>query len=114
LEVSQKNSHAEQTRLETRAKDLQATQADVLQQVKKLTETLAEETKHRAIAERQKGEIGQRRSELEAELTENKQAQTWCGWALEAAQKFRRTDQAGDAHQFAGSKRRFCSRSETN
>ena len=47
---------------------MQATQAEVEQQVKRLTETLAQETRLREGAEQQAGEIGQRRRELEAQL----------------------------------------------
>src|SRR5205807_2006237 len=64
--AQQESSGAEQTRLEVRTKELQATQAEVEQQVKRLTEALAQETKRRQAAEQQAGEAGQHRSELEA------------------------------------------------
>src|SRR5439155_554453 len=66
-------SLAEQARLEARIQELQSAQAGVEQQVKKLTETLQEETKLRQGAEQQVGEIGQRRSELEAQLGQLRQ-----------------------------------------
>jgi len=40
-----------------------------------LTEALAEETKRRESAEQQAGEMGEQRSQLEAQLAQNKQAQ---------------------------------------
>ena len=63
------------------------------QQVKRLTDTLAEETKRRKGAEQQAAEIGQRRSELEAELTKNKQAQARLQHDLEVSQKQLQTQQ---------------------
>src|SRR5258708_30853439 len=54
---------------------------------KRLTETLAEETTHRKVAEQQAGEISQRRSELEAELAKNKQAEALLRQRVEALQK---------------------------
>jgi uncharacterized protein with von Willebrand factor type A (vWA) domain len=47
---------------------LQSAQAEVEQQVNRLTEMLAQETRRREGAEQQAGEIGQRRRELEAQL----------------------------------------------
>src|SRR5207253_1820066 len=86
VEPSQKELPAQESpRLE--AHELQAAQAEVMQRVKRLTETLAEETKRREGAERQAGEIGQYRSKLEAELAENKQAQARLQQELEASQK---------------------------
>jgi len=52
---------------------LQATKAEVEQQVKGLAEKLAEETRRREGVEQQAGEIGQRRSDLEAELARLRQ-----------------------------------------
>jgi chromosome segregation ATPase len=75
LQAQRATSRSEQTRLEARANELEAAQADLWQQVKRLTETLGAETTRREDAERQTSEIGQRRSELEAELAQNKQAQ---------------------------------------
>jgi len=49
------------------------------QRVASLTTTLAEESKRREGAEQQAGEISQRRSELEAELAQNKQPRHSCG-----------------------------------
>ena len=47
---------------------MQDAQADLLQRVKRLTETLSRETNRRAGAEEQAAEMGQRRGKLEAEL----------------------------------------------
>jgi len=49
------------------------------QKVNRLTEVLVQEANRREKAERQLGEIGQRRSELEAELAKHNQAQRSCG-----------------------------------
>ena len=48
---------------------------------------LAEETKRREGAEQQAGEFGKRRSELETELEQNKQAQARLRQQLEEVQK---------------------------
>src|SRR5262249_53444897 len=55
------------------SEDLQAAQGDVLERVKRLTDTLAEETKRRQGAEREAGETAQRRSELEGQLGQVRQ-----------------------------------------
>ena len=87
LHAQQKTSGVEQSRPKVWPQELQAVQADVLQRVKQLTETLAEETNRRQGAEQQIGEISQRRSELQARLAENKQAQEQLRQELQAAQK---------------------------
>ena len=78
LQAHQESSGAQQTRLAGLSQELQAAQADVLRRVKRLTETLAEETRRREGALQQAGEIGQRRSELEAQLA-RQQAKHSCG-----------------------------------
>src|SRR5207253_1512283 len=75
LRVQQEGTLAEQTKFGARIKELQVTQVEVEQQVKRLTEALAEETKRRESAERQAGEMGQQRGEVEARLAEDQQAQ---------------------------------------
>jgi chromosome segregation ATPase len=87
LRAQQDNSGAEQTRLEARIRELQAAKAEVEQQVNRLTETLAEEARHREEAEQRASDIGLQRGELEAELAKNKQAQTQLLYAFEALQK---------------------------
>src|SRR5207249_7616502 len=57
------------------------------QKVASLTELLAQETKRREGAEHQAGEVGKRRTELEAELAQNKQAQARLRQQLEEIQK---------------------------
>src|SRR5204863_78640 len=69
LWAQQEISGAEQTRLATQTQELQAAKLAVEQQVARLTETLCDETRRREDAERQAGEIGNRRSALEAELS---------------------------------------------
>jgi hypothetical protein len=80
LQEQQANAEAEQNKLKARAQELQAAQDTVEQQVKRLTESLAEETKRRESAEKQTGEFTQRRSELEARMAQ-------LGEELQKAQK---------------------------
>src|SRR5262249_28460048 len=94
LEASQKHLHAhqessrtEQTRLEGQAQELQAAKLEVERQVTRLMERLAAESWRREGAEQQAGELGLRRSALEAELANNKQAQAQLSQELEASQK---------------------------
>jgi chromosome segregation ATPase len=66
LEVSQ----AERKKLEaTLTHELHSTQASLQHELKSLNETLASETRRRESLEHLAGEIGQRRNELEAQLT---------------------------------------------
>ena len=87
LQAQNESSKAEQARLEERIKELQAAKADVEQQVQKLTESFAHETKRREGAQQQAETIEQRRSELEAELAKNREAQAQLRQQLEQAQK---------------------------
>jgi len=66
---------------------LQAAQAELEQQVKRMAETLAEETRRRQGAELQAGEIGKRRIELEAELANNQQVASTLRQELECIAK---------------------------
>ena len=67
-QAQQESSEAEQSRLQARTQELQTAQAEVEQQVKRLTESLAQETKRRQSAEQQAVELGQLRSDLDAKL----------------------------------------------
>jgi chromosome segregation ATPase len=72
---------------------LQAKQTDLEQKVEQLTEALAGETKRRESTEQRAGEIDRRRSDLEAELAGNKQAQAQLRQELGALQKHLRAEQ---------------------
>src|SRR5439155_8368239 len=69
----QESSGAEQTKFQVLSQELQTAHTEVLHRVKRLTETLAEETRRRTGAELQAGEVGQRRSDLEARLGQLRQ-----------------------------------------
>jgi chromosome segregation ATPase len=66
---------------------LLSAQAQVEQQVKRLTETLAEENKRRENLEQHSSDIGQRATRLEAELAESQQAQVRLRHELETLQQ---------------------------
>src|SRR6185295_9419536 len=68
LKAIKETYFAEQTRLEGRIKGLQTAQAQAVQQVKELSDNLAEESKRREGAEQKVDEVDQQRSELEAQL----------------------------------------------
>ena len=87
LQAQKENFLAEQARLEARTKELQAAQAEVEQKVKFLTERLATENQHPQGGEQEAGTIGKSRSELEAELAENRQIQARLRQQLEETQK---------------------------
>ncbi len=61
---------AEPSPLETRAQELQSAHAEVFGRVKRLTDSLAEESKRREAAEQQADEVGQSRRDLEAQLAQ--------------------------------------------
>jgi chromosome segregation ATPase len=63
------------------------------QQIKRLTESLGEESKLRENAEQQLAEIGQHRKELESELAENKRVQAKLRRDLEKAQELQDSQQ---------------------
>src|SRR5262249_34263549 len=75
------------SKLEARIKELQGAQLAAEQKAASLTDSLAPETKRRESAEQQAAEIGKHRSQLEAELVQNKQAQTELRQELERVQK---------------------------
>src|SRR5262249_8867985 len=87
LAKSKPKESAEQPGLTARATELQAAQADVLQQVKRLTESLTAETRRREGAEQQAGETDRQRKELESQLAEAKQVQADLRQDLERALK---------------------------
>ena len=59
LQAQQETTGAEQTRLQARTQELQTRQAEVEQEVKRLTEALAEETRRRPLTARlQKSSTG--------------------------------------------------------
>ena len=91
--TQQENSGAEQARLEGQIKELQAANAAMEQEVKRLTETLAEEAKRRETAELRAGDIGKERTKLDGELARIKQAQAELRRELEKTQEERRMQQ---------------------
>src|SRR5205807_3223776 len=83
----QQNSSEEQTRLETRIKELYGAKIEAELEVKRLTEALANETRRRESAESRADQTGQHRGDLESELAKYKQAQALLRQELEASQK---------------------------
>src|SRR5262249_47889611 len=75
LRTDREHSHAERLRLETRISELQASHASVEQQARRLTESLAKESKRREDLELEAAELSKRQAQLEAELAEKQQAQ---------------------------------------
>ena len=65
---AQREQSPAKAKLEARAQELEAAQAAVEQEARRLTESLAEEKRRREGAENQAAEIGRRRGELEAEI----------------------------------------------
>src|SRR2546421_210077 len=100
LGSQQENSSVEQSKLETRIQELQATKLQVEQQIKGMKEALAEETKRRKVTEHQSGEIGARRNELEAQLAPLRQE-------LEASQKQLRSHQESSSAEQASLQGQF-------
>src|SRR5207247_5575966 len=76
-----------------RIKQLEAANSEAELKVKRVTETLAEETKRREGVEHQAGEIGEQKGKLEAELAEYKQKETKLRQELESARKQQQTQQ---------------------
>ena len=95
LQAQQETSRTEPSSLETQAQQLQADRANVLQRIKRLTDTLAEETRRRQGAEKQASESRQQRGELQAELLKINQAQVRLRQELEASQKQLGAQQTG-------------------
>jgi chromosome segregation ATPase len=88
LQLAEKQNYlVEQSRLEPRTLGLEAAEADAMQRVKRLTNALAKETRRREGAEQQAGNIGQRRSELEAQLAESQQTQARLHQELQESKK---------------------------
>jgi multidrug efflux pump subunit AcrA (membrane-fusion protein) len=74
LRALQEKSRAEQTRLEVSVGQLESAKVELEQRLKQLTEMLAGEAQRRETAEGRIGELDRRRTELEAELSNNQQS----------------------------------------
>ena len=86
LRALEETSRAAQSQFEARIRGLQSAQAAMEQQVRQLTTALTAETARREGVVQEAREIGQRRSELEAELAKHKQAQAELRHELEESQ----------------------------
>src|SRR5207249_2849032 len=75
VQALKNNYLAGQSKLEARAKELQAAQTPVEEKIKTLTEALAWETKRREAVERMAADAFKRRRELEARLAKNEEAE---------------------------------------
>jgi len=87
LQAQKEQYLAEQSRLVASTEELRSAQADLEQKVKRITDALTEETRRREAADQQASRIGQDRSQLEAALTDARQAQAGLQHELEIAQK---------------------------
>src|SRR5258706_3836454 len=86
LQVLRLGGAANQTELETKAKDLQASQVDVDKRVRTLTEELALETRRRKKAEQKTDAATKREKDLQTQLAERRQAQIKVGEQLAESQ----------------------------
>src|SRR5262249_6835118 len=68
LLAQEERSHAEHAKLEARTQELRTAHAKAGQQVQRLTNALNEEAKRREGAEKEAGNIGQKRNELETAM----------------------------------------------
>lgn len=85
---------AEPSMLEAQTQELQSAQTEVFERVKQLTDSLAQETKRRADAEQQAGEVGQSRRDLEAQLGQLRRDLEASQRELQAQQDRSRAEQA--------------------
>jgi len=87
LQALHDSSSSERTRLEARTQEVLAAKLEAERQVQRLTDSLAQETARRQGVEKQVDDFSKRRSELEAQLTQNKQTQAQLQSELEELQK---------------------------
>src|SRR5262249_36412661 len=85
---------------EPRTQELLAMQGEIVQRVRRLMDALAQETRRRQGAEQQADELDRHRTELEAELTQNKEAQAQLQQELETSrQKLQEQKESSSAEQ---------------
>src|SRR5262249_26478818 len=87
------NYLAEQSKLESRTKELQAAQAAVEQKVASLTEALASEAKRREAGERLAADGLERRRDLEGQLAKSQETEERVRRDLEALERGKRRNE---------------------